>query len=216
MQEFIIIGCGSFGASVARSLYSKGADVMVIDKDAEKIQEIADSVTHAVEADAMDEVTLKSLGIRNFDVAVVSMGSDIQSSILITLLVKELGVKKVVAKAKSDVHAKVLYKIGADRVIFPERDMGIKLAHSLVSRNILDYIDLDPNYSIVEINTMKEWENKALKDLQLPTEYGVNVLALKRGGDINISPNAEDMVLRGDIIIGIASVGSINKLGEED
>lgn len=214
MQEFVIIGCGSFGESVAKSLYAKGFDVMVIDKDPEKIQNIADEVTHAIEADAMDEATLKSLGIRNFDVAVVSMGSDIQASILITLLAKELGVGKVIAKARSDIHAKVLYKIGADKVIFPERDMGIKVAQSLMATNILDYIDLDPNYSVVEVTAMKEWENKALKNLQLPTRYGINVVALKRGKDVNISPNAEDVVLRGDIIIGIASVDSISKLGD--
>lgn len=216
MQEFVIIGCGSFGESIAKSLFGKGYDVMVIDRDHEKIQNIADDVTHAIEADAMDESTLKSLGIRNFDVAVVSMGSDIQASILVTLLVKELGVKKVIAKARSDIHAKVLYKIGADRVIFPERDMGVRLAHSLVTKNILDYIDLDPNYSVVEITAIESWHNKSLKEIQLPNQYGINVVALKTGEKMNISPNANDIIREGDIIIGIASTDSMDKLGESE
>lgn len=216
MQEFVVIGCGSFGESVAKALYSKGYDVMVIDRDHEKIQNIADDVTHAIEADAMDEITLKSLGIRNFDVAIVSMGSDIQASILITLLVKELGVPKVVAKARSDIHAKVLYKIGADRVIFPERDMGIRLAHSLVSRNILDYIDLDPNYSIAELTAPIDWDGKSLKSLEFSKRYGMNVVALKRGKDIKISPGADYIILKDDIIIVIASNEGLSKMDEEE
>ncbi len=216
MQEFVIIGCGSFGESVAKSLYAKGYDVMVIDKDHDRIQKIADDVTHAIEADAMDEAVLKSLGVRNFDVAVISFASDLQASILTTLLVKELGVKKVIAKARTDVHAKVLYKIGADRVVFPERDMGARLAHSLVARNILDYIDLDPNYSIVEITAVEEWENKTLKELQLSNKHGMNVLALKNNGGIKISPSGDDVIRRGDIIVGIASTEMMTTLDTED
>ncbi len=216
MQEFIIIGCGSFGESIAKSLYSKGYDVMVIDKDHEKIQNIANDVTYAIEADAMDEATLKSLGIRNFDVAVVSMGSDLQASIMITLLIKELGVEKVIAKAKSDIHAKVLYKIGADRVIFPERDMGIRLAHSLVTKNILDYIDLDPNHSVVEIAAEKAWCNKTLKEIELPKKYGMNVVALKTPEGMRISPGADDIVEEGDIIVAIVDTDGLNKLGKNE
>lgn len=216
MKDFVIIGCGRFGESVAKSLYAKGHDVMAIDIDPERVQEISEYVTHAIEADAMEETSLKTLGIRNFDVAVVSIGSDIQASILTTLIVKELGVKQVVAKAQNDIHAKVLYKIGADRVVFPERDMGVRVAHNLVTHNILDYIELDPNYSVVEITALKEWEGKQLQELQLPTEYGVNIMAIKSGEDINISPLAEDVIRRGDIVIGIGSTETINLLGEDE
>jgi trk system potassium uptake protein len=216
MKDFVVIGCGRFGQSVARSLYSKGHDVMAIDIDPEKVQEISDEVTHAIEADSTEEASLKTLGIRNFDVAVVSIGTDIQASILTTLIVKELGVKHVVAKAQNDIHAKVLYKIGADRVVLPERDMGIRLAHNLVTHNVLDYIELDPNYSVIEITALKEWEGKMLKNLQLPTEYGVNIMAIKCGDEINISPLAEDTIKKGDILILIGSTENINRLGEEE
>lgn len=216
MKDFIIIGCGSFGESIAKSLYSKGFDVMVIDKDSEKIQNIANDVTYAIQADAMDESTLKSLGIRNFDVAIVSMGSDLQASILITLLIKEMGVSNIIAKANSDTHAKVLYKIGADRVIFPERDMGERLAHSLVTKNILDYIDLDPNCSIVEINAEESWYNKALKEIQLPKKYGINVVALKSDGEMKIPPQAEDIIKKGDIIIAITTNEGLKKLSKNE
>lgn len=215
MKDFVVIGCGRFGQSVAKSLYAKGHDVMAVDIDPEKVQDISDCVTHAIEVDAMDEAALKTIGVRNFDVAVVSIGSDIQASILTTLIVKELGVKHVVAKAQNDIHAKVLYKIGADRVVFPERDMGVRLAHNLVTNNVLDYIELDPNYSVIEITALREWEGKTLKDLQLPTEYGVNVMAIKCGDDINISPYAEDVIKHGDILIVIGSTENINKLGED-
>ncbi|MGN0026287.1 MAG: potassium channel family protein, partial [Clostridium sp.] len=129
-KQFVIIGLGRFGASIAKTLYSLGNDVLAIDKDEDIVQEIADSVTHAVQLDATDENALRSLGIRNFDVAVVTIGDNIQSSIMATLLVKELGVKYIIAKGHSDLHAKVLYKIGADRVVLPEKDMGIRVAHN--------------------------------------------------------------------------------------
>ena len=126
MKQFIVIGCGRFGSSVAKTLYKMGNDVLAIDGNEETVQSISDEVTHAVQADATDEHALRSLGIRNFDVAVITIGSDIQASIMATLIVKEMGVKFVVAKAQNELHAKVLYRIGADRVVFPERDMGIR------------------------------------------------------------------------------------------
>ncbi|MEG0129568.1 potassium channel family protein, partial [Clostridium sp.] len=128
-KQYIIIGLGRFGASIAKTLYSLGNEVLAVDVDEEVIQDISPDVTHAVQADATDEGVLRALGLRNFDVAVITIGSDAQASIMATLLVKELGVKYVIAKAHNEVHAKVLYKIGADRVVFPERDMGVRVAH---------------------------------------------------------------------------------------
>lgn len=212
MKQFVVIGCGRFGTSVAQTLYSQGFDVLAIDKDPEIIQEISDSVTHAVQADGIDENTLKSLGLRNFDVAVISIGSDLQASIMATLIAKELGVRKVIAKAQNDIHGKVLYKIGADRVVFPERDMGVRVAHNLVSSSILDYIELAPDYSIVEIAAIEEWEGKNLKELRLPTRYGINVMAIKQGKDINISPYADDVINKGDVLIVIGNNEDLRKL----
>ena len=141
-KQFVVIGLGRFGSSVAKTLYESGHDVLAIDKDEDLVQEISDSVTHAVQMDATDENALRTLGIRNFDVAVITIGSSIQASVMVTLIVKELGVKHIIAKGNSEIHAKVLYKIGADRVVLPEKDMGVRVAHNLVSSNILDYIEL--------------------------------------------------------------------------
>ena len=214
MKNYVVIGCGRFGSSVAKTLYSLGHEVLAIDKNEEKIQNIAEQVTHAVEADCTDENVLKSLGIRNFDVAVISIGSDIQSSIMATLICKELGVQYVLCKAQNELQAKVLYKIGADRVVFPERDMGIRVAHNLVSQNVLEYIELDPHYSIAEIVAPSKWIGKTIGTLDLRANYGINVMAVKQGININISPEADDVLKAGDILVVIGKNEQINKVEE--
>lgn len=213
-KQFVVIGLGRFGESVAKTLYSLGHDVLVIDMDEDSIQEISDSVTHAVQMDATDESALKTLGLRNFDVAVVTTGSNIQASVMATLLVKELGVKYIIAKGQSDLHAKVLYKIGADRVILPEKDMGVKVAHNLVSSSILDFIELSPDYSIMELRVLNKWSGKTLKELKLRSSYGINIMAIKRGDDIDISPKAEDRLLEDDIIVAIGSTSDLSDLDD--
>jgi len=164
-KQFLVIGLGRFGRAVAKTLFSMGHDVLAIDIDEDIVQEISDHVTHAVQLDATDESALKTIGINNFDVAVVTIGSNIQASVMITLVLKELGIKFIVCKGDSDLHAKVLYKIGADRIIQPEKDMGTRVAHNLASSNILDYIELSPEYSIIEIEAPREWFNHTLKEL---------------------------------------------------
>lgn len=211
-KQFVVIGLGRFGTSVAKTLYSLGNDVLAIDVDEETVQSISDSVTHSVQAEATDENTLRSLGIRNFDVAVVTIGSDLQASVMVTLLLKELGVKHIIAKANSELHAKVLYKIGADRVVLPERDMGVRVAHNLVSSNILDYIELSPDYSIAEIANPRVWQGKTLQELNLRANYGINVVAVKKDNDINVSPMADDVLESGDVIVAIGGADELNKL----
>ncbi|MCT4565910.1 MAG: TrkA family potassium uptake protein [Maledivibacter sp.] len=211
-KQFVIVGCGRFGSSVAKTLYNMDHEVLVVDRNEETIQSVADHVTHAVQADATDENSIKSLGIRNFDVAVVTIGSNIQSSILVTLMVKELGVKYVVAKAQNELHAKVLYKIGADRVVFPEREMGVRVAHNLVSSNIMDYIELAPDYSIVEVATLNEWIGKSLRELNMRSTYGINVMAIKHGPNIDISPSATDLIEEGDVLVVIGHNDDIQKI----
>jgi trk system potassium uptake protein TrkA len=211
-KQFIVIGLGRFGTSVAETLYSLGNDVLAVDHDEDVVQNISDKVTHAVQVDANDENSLRALGIRNFDCAVISIGSDIQSSVLATLLVKELGVKHIVAKATTASHAKVLYKIGANRVVFPERDMGVRVAHNLVSSNILDYIELSPDFSIAEVVSPEEWHNKTLRELNVRAQYGINVMAIKRNNDIDVSPSPDNIIEQGDIIVAIGGIGDLNKL----
>jgi len=213
MRQFLVVGLGRFGSSLARTLYNLGYDVLGIDRDEDIIQNIANDITHAVHADATDENTLKALGVRNFDVAIVSIGDDIQSSILITIMLKEMGIKYVVAKAQSQLHGKVLYKVVADRVVFPERDMGVRLAHNLISSNILDYIELSPDYSIVEIASVPEWYNKSLGQLDMRRKYGLNVMAIKRdNNNVIISPHAEVVILKDDILVVVGHKEDIEKL----
>ncbi|WP_139904350.1 potassium channel family protein [Clostridium thermarum] len=211
-KQYVVIGLGRFGASVAKTLYSLGNDVLAIDSEESLVQEISDSVTHAVQMDATDESALRSLGIKNFDVAVVTIGSDIQSSAMITLLIKELGVKYLIAKAQNELHAKLLSKIGADRVILPERDMGIRVAHNLISSNILDYIELSPDYSIAEIVSPKEWSGKSLRELNARARYGINIMAIKREDGVNIAPGADDEIQDGDIILAIGGSEELSRI----
>lgn len=212
MKQFAVIGCGRFGSSLAKTLYQLGHEVLAIDNNEHAIQELADHVTHAVQINASDEVSLKALGIRNFDVVIVSIGSDIQSSILTTLLTKEIGAKFVVAKAHDELHAKILYKIGADRVVLPERDMGVRVAHNLVSPNILDYIELAPDFSVAEITPLSGWIGKELKEINLREKYGVNIMAIKHKSEVNISPNSRYVVSADDIIIVVGHNDDIQKI----
>ena len=216
MKQFIIIGMGRFGESIATSLYDMGHDVLAVDVDEEKIQYISSKVTHAVQADATDEQTLDALGISNFDVAVVTIGGSVQASMLITMLCKEHGIKYVLAKAQNKLHAKVLYKIGADKVVFPERDMGLRIARSLVSSNFLDYIELTPDYSIVELKAANNWENKSLQQLDIRAKYGINIMAIKQQNDkVSVSPAGEDKIQKDDVLVVIGKSEDIKRLQEK-
>jgi len=181
MKQFVVIGLGRFGASVAETLADNGYDVLAIDKDADRVQSIADIVTHAVEADATDEEALKTLGVRNFDVAVVSIGDNVSANILCTLILKELNVPYVIVKAPDSLHGKVLTKVGADRVVYPERDMGARIANNLISSNVLDYIEFAPEYGVVEILASEKMIGRTLGELALRSKFNVNVMAIKRG-----------------------------------
>ncbi len=215
-KQFAVIGMGRFGASVATTLYDMGHDVLAIDSSEDKVEGIIDSVTHAVVADTTSETALKSLGITNFDVVVVSIGKDIQASILTTLVLKELNVKYIVAKARTAQQGKVLQKIGADRIVFPERDMGVRVAHNLVATNVLDFIELSPDYSIVEIIVPGDMVGRSLRELDLRAKYGVNVLAVRSGDrEINVSPAATDRFKAGDILIVVGENDKLQNLGRD-
>ena len=215
MKQFLLIGIGRFGNALATRLFQLGHEVLAIDIDEEAVQSISDKVTHAVTADATDENVLRSLGVRNFDVGVVAIGEDIQASIITTLILKEMGLKYVVAKAQNETHAKVLKKLGADRVVFPERDMGIRVAHNLIATNILDIIELSPDYSLLEFEAFPTWVDKSIESLNLRAKYGINVLAIKNNnsnGFINVAPKAQDIVKRGDILVVVGSNEDLLKL----
>lgn len=212
MKSFAVIGCGRFGSSVATTLYHMGHEVMAVDSNEELVQSIAEDVTHAVVVDVMDEIAVGELGLSNFDIVIVSIGSNVEASIMATIMAKEHGVKRVVAKATSDFQGKILAKVGADKVIYPERDMGVRLAHNLVSTNIIEFIELSPDYGMIEINPPKEWINKTLTELDLHSKHGINVIAVRSGEKININPERNYLLERDDMLVIVASTLAINKL----
>lgn len=201
-KQFAVIGMGRFGSSVAKTLYEMDYEVLAIDKDEDRTDEVVEWVTHAVSADSTDEDAMRSLGIRNFDVVVVAIGQDIQASILTTLILKELGVPMIVTKAQSELHGKVLAKIGADKVIYPERDMGMRVAHHLIAPNILDHIELSNDYGIVDLAAGPAMIGKNLRQLDIRNKFGCNVMGIRsRDGAMNISPSAEDLIREGDVLV---------------
>ena len=212
-KQFMVIGMGRFGQSVAKALTSLGQEVLAVDSDETLVGEIAPYVTHAVQADATDEKALAALGIRNFDVAVVTIGDDIQASILITMLCKEMGVGFVLAKAQNELHGKVLYKTGADRVVFPERDMGMRVAHNLADSNILDYIEIAGDLRIVDVSALPSWEGRTLMELDFRKKYGVNVIAIKKKNkEMNTVPHGVDVIEKDDTLIVVGNKESIARL----
>lgn len=200
-KQYAVIGMGRFGSSVAESLYELGFEVMAVDESEARIHAISEHVTHAVQANSTDEEALKAIGIRNFDVVVVAIGQDVQASIMTTLLLKEMQVPMVIVKAISAMQGKVLTKIGADKVVFPERDMGKRVAHHLMSPNILDFIELSPDHSIVEIQVEGTMIGRSLRELDIRAKFQCNVMGIKQDGKINIAPSADDRLEHGDILV---------------
>ena len=201
MKSYVGIGLGRFGAEVARQLYSLGCEVLAMDVKADLVQEISDYVTHAVVSDGQDKGVLKALGIRDFDCAVVAIGDDLAASVLVTMNMKELGIPHVVCKAHDDTHRRVLEKLGADQVVIPEKENAVRLARSLSTPNVLDYIELSDEYGIAEVPAPKAWLEKSLKDLNVRAKLGVNIIAIRRGGKLNVSPAADFAFQNGDIVV---------------
>jgi trk system potassium uptake protein TrkA len=213
-KQFAVIGLGRFGSSVARTLHNLGFEVLAIDSNEEVVSVFSNEVTHVVQADTTDDGTLKALGIRNFDAVVVAIGEDIQANVLTTLLLKEIGVKYVVTKARNELHGKMLEKIGADRIIYPERDMGQRIAHNLISTNILDYVELSPNLSLVEIAAPACLAGSTLAESNLRARYEVNVVAIKRGDELIVAPNPNEKIMARDVLIAVGSNSGVKGFEE--
>lgn len=211
-KQYAIIGIGRFGSSIARTLSEMGFDVLAIDSDEHRVQEVSHIVTQAVVADSTDEEALRAIGLRNFDVVVVAIGEDIQSSILTTLILKEMEIPTVLVKAQNDLHAKVVQRIGADKVIFPERDMGVRVAHHLTSPNVLDYIELSDDYSIVEMKASDSMIGRNLIELNIRARYQCNVMAIKRDNHMNIAPAPEEQLQANDIVVIVGQKHDLIKL----
>lgn len=213
MGDFAVIGLGRFGSSVATTLSALGHSVLGVDSDESRITGIMNQVTKVVQVDATDEESLRSLGLKNMDAVIVAVGQDLQASILVTLLLKDMGVKYVVAKASGDLHGKVLTKIGADRVVFPEKEMGARVARNLASTSILDYIELSPHVSIMEITAGGGLVGKTLRQLDFRNKFGVNVLAIKHDEEVNVAPRADDLIEHGDVLVVLGSNHNLERVG---
>lgn len=212
-KQYLVLGLGRFGSSLARSLSALGHEVLAVDQDEALVEAMAPFVTQAVQLDATDEEALASLDVKSFDVAAVAIGS-IRDSTLVTVLCKEAGVPCVIAKAVDDLHAKVLQKVGADRVVFPERDMGVRVARSLATPSILDMMDLAEGYQLAEIVAPDAWRGKSLAQVNVRWHYGLSVLAIRRGGEFLASPGADTVFSGGDVLLVLGAQASIEQLNE--
>ena len=217
MKSFVVIGLGRFGTSVALELASLGNEVVVIDRNEERINAIADDVTHALVADIRDENVLRRVGVAECDCAIVAFASNLQENILVTLLLKELGVPHVVAKASNAMHVRVLQKVGADQIVFPESDMGVRMARSLSSDAVLDYVDLDEEYKIAEIKCPVGWQNRPLRDLDLRARHNINVLLIKSGGTgKRVIPDANTVLRPGDAVVVLGGEKAIEEISDDE
>lgn len=216
MKSFLVIGLGRFGASVAQELSALGQEVLALDIDAENVQHIADQVTQAIQGDAQDEAVLRSVGARNFDCCVVAVGADMEASILITVMLKEMGAKYIVAKAMTPIHARVLERVGADRVVLPEIDMGQRLAQRLARTNVVDYIGVSDEFSIVEIHPPKSWVGNSLGKLGVRAKHQINVLAIRHGegGQVDVNPQPDKVIGPDDLLIVIGTNEQVNSVVE--
>ena len=212
MKSYFVIGLGRFGTEVARKLYELGCEVLVVAKDSALVQQISQDVTQAVVADARDKDVLRALGAKNFDCAVVAIGDNLADSVLATMNVKELGIPRVVCKASNETHRQVLLKLGADQVVIPEQVYADRLARCLSSHNVLDYIELSEDYGIIEVPAPKSWVGKSLKELHVRAKLGVNILAVKQGSQINVSPTADYAIGQQDILVVLGDTQALKKV----
>ena len=200
-KDIAVIGLGRFGSSLAQTLQQMGVSVLGIDVSDEKVNGLAEVLTETAVADITDEHVVRDLGLRNFDTVVVAMGQNIAASLMITVMLKEAGVERVISKASSEIHGRALRLIGTDEVVFPERDMGVRLAKHIVSPNLLEFIELSPEHSLIETASSAHLAGKTLRQLDLRNKYGINVIALRRRDQCNLSPSADDVVEEGDILV---------------
>ncbi|UCE63928.1 MAG: TrkA family potassium uptake protein [Nitrospirota bacterium] len=220
---FAVIGLGRFGYSVAETLLKKGCEVLAIDRDEEKIQAISEIATFAVQCDATDERALKDVSTQNVDVAVVSIGENVEASVLIVQTLKDMGVKSIVAKAVAPIQGKILKNLGVNEVIYPERDTAIRLAHRLISPNVLEYLELAPGYSIEEVSVPEQFSGLSLKEAKIQDKHNLNIIGIKKqvsrmvqgrmmkGETFNFTPLPDDVIEKGDVLVMIGKEEDLDR-----
>ena len=211
-KEFVVFGLGKFGLSVAKALADTGCQVMAVDSEQSKVEEIAEDVTYAVCMDVTDSEAIHSLGIRNFDGAIVAIGENLEASVLVTIIAKEMGIPYVLAKAQTELQAKVLKKVGADKIIFPEKETGIRIANNLVSGNFFDAVELSTKYSMMDFDVPNEWIGKSLRELNLRATKKINIIGIKRNDEFEITPDPDAPLLKDDVLVIIGRNQTLSKL----
>lgn len=204
-QQVIVVGLGRFGSAVARELHRLGHEVLAVDADESVINEIAPEVTHALQLDASDEEALRSAGAAEFHTAIVAMSGTVEASIFATTALKRLGVPRVIAKAGSTLHGAILERIGADRVVYPEREAGVDVAHTFLIPNVIDYIDLAPRFGIAKIGIPSTFVGRTLRELDLPTRFKVTPIALRRRNEVTVNPHRDERLAEGDELVLIGN-----------
>lgn len=213
-KQFAVLGLGRFGQSIVTSLVENGCEVLCCDKDIEIVNEMSKYGCHVVQADVTDSHVLTEFGINNFDVVIVAIGENMEGSILATMMAKELGAKCVIAKAKNDIQKSILEKVGADKVVLPERDMGKRIVSTLIATNIIDYINLSDKFAIAEIEPAEKWLNKTILDINIRAKFGLNIVAIKRNNDIIVSLNPTDIIEKGDVLVVIGETPDVKKINK--
>lgn len=212
-KQFLVLGAGRFGTSLAKKLMELKQEVLVVDGEADRIHPLTDIATWTLEADITNENNLREIiGARNFDVVTLAVGTDIQSSIMTAILLKDMGVKTLIAKANNDLHAKVLYKIGVDRVIFPEREMGARIAQYLVHENIFDYINLSEEFSLVEVKVPKGWLHESVREVDVKKNFGINIIGIKGQGRLTLDILPDTRFMPEDILVVVGRDTAIDEL----
>lgn len=211
-KEFVVFGLGKFGLSVAKALADNGCQVMAVDSEQSKVEEIAETVTYAVCTDVTDTDAIHSLGIRNFDGAIVAIGENLEASVLVTIIAKEMGIPFVMAKAQTELQAKVLKKVGADKIVFPEKETGIRIANNLMSDNFFDAIELSTKYSMMDLDVPTEWVGKTLRELNLRASKKINVIGIKKEEEFEITPDPDMPLTEDDVLVIIGRNQTLSKL----
>lgn len=213
-KQFAVLGLGRFGKSIVNTLVENGYDVLCVDNNIEIVKEVSKFANHVVQADVTDEHALSALGLNNFDVVIVAIGDNMESSIMATLMAKEKGAELVIAKAKSMIQKSILEKVGADRVVLPEKDMGVRIATNLITTNVIDFINLSEKFGIAEIEPKKEWIGVSLQKSNIRAESGLNIVAIKRNNKIIVSPKAEEVIIQNDILVAVGENSDIQRLSK--
>ena len=211
-KQYIVVGLGRFGRAIAETLCRDGAEVLGVDCQMDTVERMRDELTQTIQMDAMDRDALETLGVQDFDIVFVTMGSDIRASGTIVMLLKELGARRVIAKAHDEFHGRMLEKLGADQVLFPERDMGRRVAHSLISGNVIEFMELSTQYSMAEIRPKPEWIGKTLKELAMRSSMDINVVAIRNGDAVNAMPQPETRISEGDVMLVVISENALKKM----